>query len=139
MNIQKSMAIHFFFPEGIRPAVILYTTLWDAYLNEYLYFFLWELYLAKTPQQMLSLFQMQVSVLNQQPAVKVPGLSLFLARQAGNHSLRAKLAGGSHGGPYSSNTAPVFHDRSTHTHTESQAPRGTSTCTQSNSQSKPLG
>lgn len=27
------------FPEGTRPAVILYTILWDAYLNEYLSFF----------------------------------------------------------------------------------------------------
>lgn len=39
MNVQKPMAIHFF-PEVIRLAVILYTTLWDAHLNECLYFFL---------------------------------------------------------------------------------------------------
>lgn len=38
MNVQKPTVIHFF-SEGVRPAVILYTTLWDAYLNEYLYFF----------------------------------------------------------------------------------------------------
>lgn len=48
MNVQKPTVIHFF-SEGVRPAVILYTTLWDAYLNEYLYFFLWKLYLGKNP------------------------------------------------------------------------------------------
>lgn len=37
MNVQKPVAIHFS-PEGTRPAVILYTSLWDAYLNEYLFF-----------------------------------------------------------------------------------------------------
>lgn len=94
MNVQKLMAIRFF-PEGIRPAVILYTTLWDAYLNEYLYFFLWKLYFAKKPQQMLSLFQMYVSVPNQQPALKVPRVTLLLARQAAaNHSPRAEPGGG---------------------------------------------
>lgn len=35
-----------FFPEGTRPAVILYTGLWDAYLNEF-FFSLWKLYLEK--------------------------------------------------------------------------------------------
>lgn len=45
MNVQKPMAIHFF-PEGTRPAVILYTSLWDAYLNEF-FLSLWKLYLEK--------------------------------------------------------------------------------------------
>lgn len=41
------MAMWSSFPEGNRPAVILYAILWDAYLNEYLSFFVLQIIFTK--------------------------------------------------------------------------------------------
>lgn len=104
-----------FFTEGIRPAAILYTTPWDAYLND---FFSLKIIFrgekkTKTTADVIT-FPDVGSCAKSAPSTEgAPPHSA--PRQAGSKPWPMSRAGGStHCGPYRSNTGSDFYDTSMH-------------------------